>query len=283
MVIELENGLNVSTDSIGLIMPVILNRGESTNTIGNDGSPLDEMKTYEMYYDLDTNSIISDKENYPIDSSIGFMPNKVGSTQKMTSQQGKMEKHYEMVRKVQAERESKVENNSEDLIDKKIRGLRIALKVAIKGEEKLIEKRILALEIAKKMSNLDNNKIKDWYIKNYPADDLKNKLNDKNTFEDLWNGLGKNKDIYEIIGIGDSLIRERLFGHLAELKGVDYDVVYNKWLDESEDIGSVLNKVQLLKIKNKYNKNEDINYHSENVLLLAENFGTNNDIYNKSK
>jgi hypothetical protein len=257
MVIELENGLNVTTDSIGLIMPVILNRGESTNTIGNDGSPLDEMKTYEMYYDLDTNSIISDKENYPIDSSIGFMPNKAGvSIQKMTSAQGKMEKHTERVlalRKNKAEQESKVENNLEDLIDKKIRGLRIALKVAIKGEEKLIEKRILALEIAKKMSspkfsvsekmsNLDNNKIKDWYIKNYPADDLKNKLDDKNTFEDLWNGLGKNKDVYKIIGIGDSLIRERLFGHLAELKGVDYDVVYNKWLDKSEDIGSKLNK-----------------------------------------
>jgi len=249
MVIELENGLNVSTNSIGLIMPVILNRGESTNTIGNDGSPLDEMKTYEMYYDLDTNSIISDKENYPIDSSIGFMPNKAGgSIQKMTSAQGKMEKHTERVialRKNKAEQESKVENNSEDLIDKKIRGLKIALKVAIKGEEKLIEKRILALEIAKKMSNpkvsvsekmskLDNNKIKDWYIKNYPADDEKNKLDDKNTFEDLWNGLGKNKDIYEVIGIGDSLIRERLFGHLAKLKGVDYDVVYNKWLDDRE-------------------------------------------------
>ena len=293
MVIELENGLNVSTDSIGLIMPIILNRGESTNTIGNDGSPLDEMKTYEMYYDLDTNSIISDKENYPIDEEIGFMPNKVGSTQKMTSQQGKMEKHYEMVRKVQAERESKVENNLEDLIDKKIRGLRIALKVAKQGteqgDEKLIEKRILALEIAKKMSspkfsvsekmsNLDNNKIKDWYIKNYPADDLKNKLDDKNTFEDLWNGLGKNKDIYEIIGIGDSIIRERLFEHLAELKNVSYNVVYNKWLDKSEDIGSELNKSQLSKIRNQYYLYGDNNYHSENVLLLAKNFGTNNDI-----
>ena len=275
MVIELENGLNVSTDSIGLIMPVLLNRGEATNTIGNDGSPLDEIKTYEMYYDLDTNSIISDNENYPIDSSIGFMPNKAGGS----------------IPKIQAMQQApKVENNSEDLIDKKIRGLKIALKVAIKGEEKLIEKRILALEIAKKMSNpkvsvsekmskLDNNKIKDWYIKNYPTDDEKNKLDDKNTFEDLWNGLGKNKDIYEVIGIGDSLIRERLFGHLAELKGVDYDVVYNKWLDKSEDIGSVLNKVQLLKIKNKYFENEDINNHSENILLLAENFGTNNDIY----
>jgi len=226
MVIELENGLNVINDSIGIVMPIMLVSGEFDNTIGD----IDFDLSVAMYYDLDTNSIISDKENYPINESIGFMPNKAGlSTPNIRVK----------------EEVSKVENNSEDLIDKKIRGLKIALKVAIKGEEKLIEKRILALEIAKKMSNpkvsvsekmskLDNNKIKDWYIKNYPADDLKNKLDDKNTFEDLWNGLGKNKDIYEVIGIGDSLIRERLFGHLAKLKGVDYDVVYNKWLDDRE-------------------------------------------------
>ena len=39
------------------------------------------------------------------------------------------------------EQESKVENNSADLIDKKIRGLKIALKFAIKGEKELIEKK----------------------------------------------------------------------------------------------------------------------------------------------
>ena len=50
------------------------------------------------------------------------------------------------------EQESKVENNSADLIDKKIRGLKIALKVAIKEEKELIKKRIKAFEIAKKMS-----------------------------------------------------------------------------------------------------------------------------------
>ena len=264
MIIELENGLNFTTNSIALIMPVMLS---DNKTIGNNGSPLDKIKTYEMYYDLDTNSIISDNENYPIDEEIGFMPNKVGSTQKMTSQQGKMEKHYERVRKVQAKQEtkvennstdlidkkikvmeqkSKVENNSADLIDKKIRGLKIALKFAIKGEKELIEKKIKAFQIAKKMSiskvnvsekmsKFDNNKIKDWYIKNYPDDDLKNELDDKTTFEDLWIGLERTNNIYEVIGIADSVVRERLFEHLAELKGVTYNVVYDKWLEDKNE------------------------------------------------
>jgi hypothetical protein len=111
MVVELENGLNVSTDSVGLVMPVMLVSGEFDNTIGDSDFDL----SVAMYYDLDTNSIISDKENYPINESIGFMPNKAGlSTPNIRVK----------------EEVSKVENSSADLIDKKIRGLRIALKVA---------------------------------------------------------------------------------------------------------------------------------------------------------
>ena len=77
-----------------------------------------------------------------------------GSIQKMTSAQGKMEKHTQRVlalRKNKAEQESKVENNSEDLIDKRIVGLKIALKFASNEEKKLIQKRIKAFEIAKKI------------------------------------------------------------------------------------------------------------------------------------
>ena len=71
-------------------------------------------------------------------------------------------------------------------------------------------------------------KIKDWYMKNYPTDDLGKELNDEVTFEDMWNEDYKKYDIYQVMGVGDSLIRERLFEHLAEIKGVSYDVVYRK-------------------------------------------------------
>jgi len=140
MVIELENGLNVINDSVGIVMPVMLVSGEFDNTIGDS----DFENNVAMYYDLDTNSIISDKENYPINESIGFMPNKAGlSTPNIRVKEEVL----------------KVENSSADLIDKKIRGLMIALKVAKqgteKGDEKLIEKKIKGLEIAKRMKKDD--------------------------------------------------------------------------------------------------------------------------------
>jgi hypothetical protein len=140
MVVELENGLNVINDSVGLLMPVMLVSGQFDNTIGDSDFDL----SVAMYYDLDTNSIISDKENYPINESIGFMPNKAGlSTPNIRVKEEVL----------------KVENSSADLIDKKIRGLMIALKVAKqgteKGDEKLIEKKIKGLEIAKRMKKDD--------------------------------------------------------------------------------------------------------------------------------
>jgi len=73
--------------------------------------------------------------------------------------------------------------------------------------------------------------IKNWYRKNYPTDDLGEELNDFNTFEDLYNGISNRVDVYEIIGVGDSVIRERLFDHLSNIKGVKYENIYQKWLD----------------------------------------------------
>jgi hypothetical protein len=71
-------------------------------------------------------------------------------------------------------------------------------------------------------------KIKDWYMENYPTDDLGEELNDKVTFDDMWNENYKKYNIYQVMGVGDSVIRERLFEHLSEIKGVSYDVVYKK-------------------------------------------------------
>jgi hypothetical protein len=138
MVVELENGLNVSTDSVGLVMPVMLVSGEFDNTIGDSDFDL----SVAMYYDLDTNSIISDKENYPINESIGFMPNKAGlSTPNIRVK----------------EEVSKVENSSADLIDilTRIKGYKIALKVAKEENKANIEKKIKGLEIAKRMKKDD--------------------------------------------------------------------------------------------------------------------------------
>lgn len=78
-------------------------------------------------------------------------------------------------------------------------------------------------------------KIKDWYIKNYPKDELGDDINNVNTFEDLWNGINNQKNVYTIIGVGDSLIRERLFQNLSLIYDVDYNYVYKKWLENTDD------------------------------------------------
>jgi len=69
-------------------------------------------------------------------------------------------------------------------------------------------------------------KINDWYTKTYPTDELGEEINEI-TFEDLWNSTNTD-NIYNVIGVGDSLIRERLFEHLSEIYGVEYNDVYDR-------------------------------------------------------
>jgi hypothetical protein len=134
MIIELENGLNAINDSVGLIMPVIL---YDFMTIGDE----DTHDTYHLYYNLDNNTILSgtklnDVENfntYEIDESIGFIP--IKDTLPASTIRPKIE--------------SKTDSMS--LIDSRIKGLRIALKVAKAENKPKIEKRIKGLEIAQKV------------------------------------------------------------------------------------------------------------------------------------
>lgn len=88
--------------------------------------------------------------------------------------------------------------------------------------------------------------IKDWYMGAYKDDDLGDRLN--GTFKGALQTLLRGDDIYDYIGVGDSLIRERLFSKLAEMLGVDYDEIYNVWLNEgaaSNELTAKLNKIGL--------------------------------------
>ena len=80
------------------------------------------------------------------------------------------------------------------------------------------------------MANDINVKIKNWYKKKYPKDELGEGLNNTNTFKDLENALNKGGDVYKVMGEDDSVIRERLFQQLAKVKGVEYEDIYQKWL-----------------------------------------------------
>lgn len=85
--------------------------------------------------------------------------------------------------------------------------------------------------------------IKDWYMGAYKEDDLGDRLN--GTFKGALQTLLRGDDIYDYIGVGDSLIRERLFSKLSEMLDVDYDEIYNVWLNEgkaSDELTAKLSK-----------------------------------------
>lgn len=81
-----------------------------------------------------------------------------------------------------------------------------------------------------KSTNMSD-RIRSWYKSAYPEDKL-NIINGTCTFNSVYKQLDK-CDIYEKIfcrGDGDSIARERIFAEMARRLGVDYDVVYRKWL-----------------------------------------------------
>lgn len=72
-------------------------------------------------------------------------------------------------------------------------------------------------------------KIKEWYVREYPTDDLGANLNSEITFEDLFVAIETNEDVYEVLNVRDSIVRERVFGELARIMDVSYDYIYDSW------------------------------------------------------
>jgi len=73
--------------------------------------------------------------------------------------------------------------------------------------------------------------IKEFYLNEYPTDELGIELDSKATFAGLVTQLFGDMDVYKYIGVYDSLVRERLFSELAKQLNTSYDYVYNLWLN----------------------------------------------------
>lgn len=107
--------------------------------------------------------------------------------------------------------------------------------------------------------------VKKFYIKKYPTDDLGVEINNTITFEDVYNKLkaGEGEEIYDLIGVGDSLIRERIFGELSDRLGVDYDTIYDLWLGK---------KTESYKESFEYLSDEDQKKEAKNILSKYVSF-----------
>ena len=73
-------------------------------------------------------------------------------------------------------------------------------------------------------------KVKEWYLETYPTDECGHFLSDNATFRGLYNALLNKDDVYDYIGEGDSVIRERCFSKLSNMFGIDYNHFYHMWL-----------------------------------------------------
>ena len=81
--------------------------------------------------------------------------------------------------------------------------------------------------------------IKEFYLNEYPTDEMGVELNENATFVGLLNCLYEGNDVYDYIGVGDSLVRERLFEELSKQLNKPYEFVYRLWL-KMEDYDAVL-------------------------------------------
>jgi hypothetical protein len=72
--------------------------------------------------------------------------------------------------------------------------------------------------------------IREYYVEAFPTDELGDEINPSATFEVLVDVLNNYGDVYQYIGVRDSIIRERYFEKLSELTNTEYDVIYDLWL-----------------------------------------------------
>ena len=78
--------------------------------------------------------------------------------------------------------------------------------------------------------------VREWYVQAYPTDDLGEYINPQVTFDDVVSALNSHTDIYDVLGAGDSIVRERVFEELAKRLNVEYDNIYYTWIDKKDNI-----------------------------------------------
>jgi hypothetical protein len=72
--------------------------------------------------------------------------------------------------------------------------------------------------------------VKAFYLDKYPTDELSQEIDSNISFKMVFECLDNYGNIYDLIGVCDSLVRERIFEALAEIMNVKYDYIYDQWL-----------------------------------------------------
>ena len=75
-----------------------------------------------------------------------------------------------------------------------------------------------------------NSSVFAYYTSAFPTDTLGIEIKQTVTFADVLDAISNQRDVYETLGVHDSLVRERVFEELSKRLGKDYDDVYELWL-----------------------------------------------------
>lgn len=86
-----------------------------------------------------------------------------------------------------------------------------------------------------KSENIQNTMVRVWYTENYPEDELGTDIREGLSFYDLYETLDNYMNVYTVLGVDDSIVRERVFDKLSELMDVDYDYIYQQWLQTKDE------------------------------------------------
>lgn len=113
-------------------------------------------------------------------------------------------------------------------------------------ECKLKKGDLIMENLSKKSKNNLDVKIKPWYMKEYNDDELGQEISDDVTFQNIIDALNEHAEIYDVIGVWDSIVRERIFDKLSSLSGLEYDDIFHKWLEESKKVESEENDFEEL-------------------------------------
>lgn len=80
------------------------------------------------------------------------------------------------------------------------------------------------------VNKLEEN-VREWYTSTFPTDELGADLDGGLSFGDVANALSEGENIYDVLGSDDNIVRERVFGRLAELQDKPYSEIYDAWFD----------------------------------------------------
>jgi len=115
------------------------------------------------------------------------------------------------------------------------------------------EKRIKDLEERQKRENKTGNRkvgngLKDDLKRAHPSDSLIDEIKSSATYEAIKKEPWR---VYDILGVGDSTLREFVFDLVAQKYGMKYDDLYHAWMDRSwgktgNKVGNARSKEQLL-------------------------------------